>query len=110
MNQEKSTSKRSSVTLWTYTNSAHVTTFFYIRLVSYIQLLLLPRPPDAPMYMHALAVLERFSACAFHVGSLLLIVDYYKKRKELHEFTIVVALRGVIGTLAALQFTVAKYY
>lgn len=84
--------------------------FFYIGLVSYIQLLLLSRPPDVPMYMHALAVLERFSACAFHVGSLLLIVDYYKKRKGLHGFTIVVILHGVIDTPAALQFTVAKYY
>lgn len=52
--------------------------------------------------MHALAVLERFSARSLHVGGLLLVVDYYKKGKGLYGFAIVVALHGVIDTLAAL--------
>lgn len=79
---------------------------FYIGINGLLAQLLVSRQLDIPIYYYAVSGLERFSAFLFHVGSTLYLFDSLKKRRGLLGFLVIIAIHGLMDSLAAFyQFT-----
>lgn len=83
-----------------------LTEAFYIGVTGLILQLTISQVVTISIPYYAISSLERFSASLFHVGSTLYIFDSLKKGKGLTGFLLIVAVHGLIDSLAAFyQFT-----
>lgn len=77
-----------------------LTEAFTIALYQILSTILTGKVVDVSIVSCFVSVLERFSAVLFHVGSLLFLISFVKKKKGMIGLTILIFIHGTIDSLA----------